>query len=91
MGYQKCEWAVDNAPKDLASYPLHHADHNGDKGYYNCIGANFHICDKNGLSIPVEKEDSWPKEGIGAPTARVRWQKNGHNDVTLSFARNAEC
>jgi hypothetical protein len=88
MGYRKCEWAVDTAPKDLASYPLHHADHEGDKGYYNCIGTDFRICDTNGLPIPIEQEDCWPIDQIGASTAKVRWQKNGHNNVELSFARN---
>ena len=88
MGYRKCEWATDNAPKTIEDYPKHYADFEGDKGYYNCIGDDFRLCDRNGLPFPIEEEDNLKASDIAAATIRVRYQKNGKNGETLNFPRN---
>jgi hypothetical protein len=88
MGYRKCEWAVDVAPKSIKDYPKHYADQNGDKGYYNCIGDDWRFLDGNGIAIPTENEDAISGSDFAAAETTIRFQKNGRNGEKQNFAKN---
>ena len=88
IGYRKCEWAVDNPPKNMASYPRHQADVSGDKGYYTCVANNWRLLKGNGIYVPYEEEDAIPKNEIMGAEITIPFQKNGNNGEKQSFVRN---
>jgi integrase len=83
MGYRRCEWAAEKAPKHSRDFPR--ADDPA-KSIYQVLLDDIRLIGTGGERIAAEL--AYPASRLQAVKIRVRFQKNGDNGQELTEAAN---